>query len=86
MVVFLEVVVWDEVSVELEVQHVVLALDVPGHGKVLDVAASTVHVYCVLTVQKTGYYLPSSSSSLVLDISLLCRPWYSRGLMSRGPV
>ena len=41
MVVFLEVVVGDEVAVELEVQHVVLALDVPGHGQVLDVAAST---------------------------------------------
>ena len=71
MVVFLEVVVGDEVAVELEVQHVVLALDVPGHGQVLDVAVNTVHVYCALTVQKTGYYLPSSPSSLVLDSSLL---------------
>ena len=73
MVVFLEVVVGDEVAVELEVQHVVLALDVPGHGQVLDVAVR-VHVYCELTVQKTGYYLPSSAWSLVLDISLLCLP------------
>ena len=71
MVVFLEVVVGDEVAVELEVQHVVLSLDVPGHSQVLHVAASTVHVYCELTVQKTGYYLPSSAWSLVLDISLL---------------
>ena len=39
MVIFLEVVVGDEVAVELQVQHVVLALDVPGHGEVLDMAA-----------------------------------------------
>ena len=39
VVVFLEVVVGDQVPVELEIQHVVLALDVPGHGQVLHVAA-----------------------------------------------
>ena len=39
MVVFLEVVVGDQVPVELEIQHVVLALDVPGHGQVLHVPA-----------------------------------------------
>ena len=71
MMVFLEVVVWDEVAVELQVQHEVLALDVPGHGEVRHVAASTVHVYCELTVHRTGYYLPSSASSLVLASSLL---------------
>ena len=39
MVVLLEVVVGYEVAVELEVQHEVLAPDVPGHGEVLHVAA-----------------------------------------------
>ena len=37
--VFLEVVVRDQVPVELEIQHIVLALDVPGHCQMLHVAA-----------------------------------------------
>ena len=38
MMIFLEVVVRDQVPVELEIQHIVLALDVPGHGQMLHVA------------------------------------------------
>ena len=37
--VFLEVVVRDQVPVELEIQHIVLALDVPGHCQMMHVAA-----------------------------------------------
>ena len=39
MVVLLEVVVRDQVPVELEIQHIVLALNVPGHSQMLNVAA-----------------------------------------------
>ena len=86
MVVLLEVVVGDEVPVELEVQHKVLAPDVPGHGEVLRVHTctrvqySTVystreHVYSVHKPVITCTWLPSSPSSLVLASSRLWRPW-----------
>ena len=52
MVVLLEVVVGDEVAVELEVQHEVLAPDVPGHGEVLKVHTCT-------RVQYTNRLLPA---------------------------
>ena len=48
--IFLEVVVRDQVPVELKIQHVVLALDVPGHGQELHMLA------LLLLVSRVGYF------------------------------